>query len=218
MAKAATRTQKGPEDPEVMMGLLSAVGAGETVTQRSLSAELGIALGLVNAYLKHCINKGLIKVQAAPARRYAYYLTPQGFAEKSRLTVLYLSRSFDFFRRARESCTAALESATRRGWRRVVLVGAGELAEVATLCALESPAALVAIYDPGFDRERFAGLDVVRDVSMLAGPVDGAVLTAMSDVEIWFDRAKATFGADRVIVPDLLGFVASDHSGESLKQ
>jgi len=45
---------------------------------------LDIALGLVNAYVKRSIKKGLVKVSQAPARRYAYYLTPQGFSEKSR--------------------------------------------------------------------------------------------------------------------------------------
>src|SRR3546814_14712838 len=38
------------------------------------AGELGIALGLTNIYLKRSINKGLIKVRKAPARRYAYYV------------------------------------------------------------------------------------------------------------------------------------------------
>ena len=38
-------------------------------SQRRLAADLGIALGLVNAYLKRCIKKGLVKVSEAPARR-----------------------------------------------------------------------------------------------------------------------------------------------------
>jgi DNA-binding MarR family transcriptional regulator len=70
--------------------LLQSVERDGGQSQRRLAAELGIALGLVNAYLKRCIKKGLVKVSAAPARRYAYYLTPHGFAEKSRLTVEYL--------------------------------------------------------------------------------------------------------------------------------
>ena len=46
-------------------------------------------------------GKGLVKMSQVPLNRYAYYLTPQGFAEKSRLTAEYLSVSFNFFRRAR---------------------------------------------------------------------------------------------------------------------
>ena len=67
-----------------MLGLLEFVERNGAQSQRHIAAELGIALGLVNAYLKRCVKKGLIKVSSAPARQYAYYLTPQGFAEKSR--------------------------------------------------------------------------------------------------------------------------------------
>src|SRR5258708_4622537 len=89
------------EKARILLGLLESVERDGGQTQRHLAAELGIALGLVNAYLKRCINKGLVKVREVPTRRYAYYLTPQGFAEKSRLTIDYLSYSFALFRRAR---------------------------------------------------------------------------------------------------------------------
>jgi DNA-binding MarR family transcriptional regulator len=64
------------EKTRIMLGLLESVERGEAQTQRRLASELGVALGLVNAYLKRCINKGLVKVREVPARRYAYYLTP----------------------------------------------------------------------------------------------------------------------------------------------
>src|SRR4029079_8667426 len=92
-------------DDRILLGLLESVERDGGQSQRRIAAELGIALGLVNAYLKRCVKKGLVKVQDAPARRYAYYLTPQGFAEKSRLTVQYLSDSFSFFRKAKDDCT-----------------------------------------------------------------------------------------------------------------
>src|SRR5450432_3701377 len=97
---------KDPEEDNqrIMLGLLQSVERDGGQSQRRLAAELGIALGLVNAYLRRCIKKGLVKVSEAPARRYAYYLTPHGFTEKSRLTVEYLSSSFSFFRRAKADC------------------------------------------------------------------------------------------------------------------
>ena len=99
------------ENERIVLGLLSSVETDGARSQRRIAAELGIALGLVNAYLKRCVKKGLVKVHDAPARRYAYYLTPQGFAEKSRLTVQYLSDSFSFFRKAKDDCTRVFEEA-----------------------------------------------------------------------------------------------------------
>jgi DNA-binding MarR family transcriptional regulator len=92
----------GSEDSEnarIVLGLLESVERDGAQSQRKLASDLGIALGLLNAHLRRFVKKGLLKIGRAPARRYAYYLTPHGFAEKSRLTVEYLSSSFSFFRR-----------------------------------------------------------------------------------------------------------------------
>ena len=55
------------EKTRITLGLLESVERGGEQSQRRLALELGIALGLVNAYLKRCINKGLVKVRHAPA-------------------------------------------------------------------------------------------------------------------------------------------------------
>src|SRR5712691_1685298 len=118
------------ENERIVLGLLNSVEHDGDKSQRHIAAELGIALGLVNAYLKRCVKKGLVKVHDAPARRYAYYLTPQGFAEKSRLTVQYLSNSFSFFRAAKSDCTRVLDAAKASGFSRLVLAGKSDLAEI----------------------------------------------------------------------------------------
>src|ERR1051326_4416196 len=125
-------------DPEILLGLLTSVERDSGMTQRRLATELGIALGLANAYLRRCVRKGLIKVSQVPLNRYAYFLTPQGFVEKSRLTAEYFSASLNFFRRARTECTELLTGCAERGWRRIALCGAGDLAEIAVLSAAEA--------------------------------------------------------------------------------
>src|SRR5260370_4377089 len=124
------------EGTRVVLGMLEYVGRGGEQCQRRLASELGVALGLANAYLKRCVKKGLIKVRQAPARRYAYYLTPRGFAEKSRLTLEFMSYSFALFRRAKADCMAALEAARARGYPRISLTGASPLPQIPALCAL----------------------------------------------------------------------------------
>ena len=125
---------------EIVLGLLTSIERDSAITQRKLAVDLGIALGLANSYLRRCVRKGLVKMSLVPLNRYAYYLTPQGFAEKSRLTAEYLTVSFNFFRRARADCAVLLRHCTARGWRRVALWGAGDLAEIAGKLALGDPA------------------------------------------------------------------------------
>src|SRR5487761_2401135 len=69
--------ESGHENERIVRDLLTSVEHDGERSQRRIAAELGIALGLVNAYLKRCAKKGLVKVHDAPARRYAYYLTPR---------------------------------------------------------------------------------------------------------------------------------------------
>src|SRR5580692_10041156 len=153
------------ENERIVLGLLSSVESDGARSQRRIAAELGIALGLVNAYLKRCVKKGLVKVHDVPARRYAYYLTPQGFAEKSRLTVQYLSDSFSFFRRAKADCTNVLNTAKASGFSRLTLAGKSDLAEIAILCAVEVGVEIVAIVDPLSVETQFVGIDVVKSYS-----------------------------------------------------
>jgi predicted transcriptional regulator len=211
-------TQSGVEDPAIMVRLLSAIEKDSALTQRRLSQELGIALGLANTYLRRCVRKGLVKMGQVPMRRYAYYLTPKGFAEKSRLTAEYLTVSLDFFRRARRECTALLSYAQTRRWRQVVLFGAGDLAEVAVLSANEAGIEIVAVIDPSRHGQQCAGRPVVPDLRSLAGEIDAVMLTAVAEPQMQLDAAISQMAArglepERLLIPELLHLRSGTTSG-----
>jgi DNA-binding MarR family transcriptional regulator len=195
------------EDDKIILGLLESVERDGGQSQRRLASELGIALGLVNAYVRRCVKKGLVKVRAAPTRRYAYYLTPQGFAEKSRLTVEYLSHSFSFFRQARVECARVLVDARRQGWSRVVLAGVSDLAEIARICALEEGIEIISVVDPNASVATFVGLPVVASFDAVQGSFDVVVVTDLRAARQMYDYAAKHVAADRILVPSLLGLV-----------
>ena len=192
------------ENSRIVLGLLESVERDGAQSQRKLASDLGIALGLVNAYLKRCVKKGLLKIGQAPARRYAYYLTPHGFAEKSRLSVEYFSRSFSFFRRAREDCSSVLKTAHARGWNRIVLLGVSDLAEIATICALEQGIAIVAVVDAKATGARFVGTRVVASIDAVPGGFDALVVTNLEATRELIRVVSEQIGADRLLVPAIL--------------
>ncbi len=205
MASSDISEEQRQMTASITLGVLNAVEGDRAVTQRRIAADLGIAVGLVNAYLKRCVNKGLIKVQQVPKRRYAYYLTPKGFAEKSRLTASYLLNSFDFFRQARASCEQKLGEAAANGWKSLILVGRSDMAEIALVCALHHPLRLVAVVDEGAaGQESFAYLPLVPRIGAVTEPFDGVLITDIADAQKAYDVAVAELGADRVLVPHLL--------------
>ena len=159
---------------------------------------------LANAYLKRCVKKGLIKVSQVPANRYAYYLTPKGFSEKSRLTAEYLSSSFGFFRAARGQCTDAFLQCAEKGWLRVGLAGTGDLGEIATLCALETPVVLAGFIEASVrGSEKFAGLPVVGSLVEL-GAIDAVLVTDLRAPQETYERMATALPFERLFVPRLL--------------
>lgn len=199
-------------DPEIVLGLLTSIERNSAITQRKLAGDLGIALGLANSYLRRCVRKGLIKIGQVPLNRYAYYLTPQGFAEKSRLTAEYLTVSFNFFRRARSDCAELLQECAARGWTRVALCGAGDLAEVAVLSAGESEIEVVCVIDPARAGGRCVSVPIVADLAAAQqqGAFDGVILTDTQAPQHRFDELIASgpaygLSAVCVVAPNLLG-------------
>ena len=178
-------------NPGIVLGVLTSIERDSTITQRKLARELGIALGLANAYFRRCVRKGLVKMRQVPLNRYAYYLTPQGFAEKSRLTAEYLTVSLDFFRRARTDCVALFRQCEALGWRNVALYGAGDLAEIAVLSAGETTVAVVCVIDSEQSGRHCGGLPIVPDLgaAMTSGSrhLDGIVLTDTRAPQTSFD-------------------------------
>lgn len=196
-ASVDTVTAGRDASDEIVLGVLDVVERDPSVTQRSVARELGIALGLANAYLRRCVRKGLIKVSEVPRRRFAYYLTPQGFAEKSRLTATYLSDSFSLFRQARSQCADLFKLAAARGQRRVALLGHGDLAEIATLIARDHPIEIVGVIAAGGETARL-------ESELAAGSADAIVVTALTDPRGALEAALRVFGAERVYVPAIL--------------
>ena len=196
--------EENPESSRIMLGLLDAVERDRAQSQRLLASDLGIALGLVNAYLKRCVKKGLVKVRAAPARRYAYYLTPQGFAEKSRLTVEYLSYSFGFFRQAKADCLGLFRAAHGVASKRLLLAGQTDLAEIAALCATESGIEIVGIVHEQAAKSEFIGLPVFADFDAVPKSFDAVLIADMIKPRETCDAALARFGHERVLIPELL--------------
>jgi DNA-binding MarR family transcriptional regulator len=154
--------------------VLDAVERDRHITQRSLAATLGMALGLTNLYLKRLVRKGYIKCVSVPPNRWAYFITPQGLAEKSRLTYAYMNHSLRLYRDVRRHLSEVLRPCRDEGGR-IALFGTGEAAELAYLSLREQGLEPVAVFSLqgggqflGMPIRRIAESDVVFDRLIIA--------------------------------------------------
>lgn len=190
-------------DNAIIRDLLERIDDSAEINQRALSKELGIALGMTNSYLKRCVKKGWVKINQVPARRYRYYLTPKGFAEKTRLTAEYFTDSLTFFRRARQSFDRLYTDLEERGARRVMLCGADELTEIAVLCALNHRIEVVGVLRGDGRSDSIGGAPALDQITPPA--TDRWVIATTTDTAKAYGRACAQNPVDRVVYPDLLG-------------
>jgi DNA-binding MarR family transcriptional regulator len=133
-----------PEENVRELSLLEQIERDPDVTQASLATQLGVAVGTVNWHLKRLVAKGYVKVKRAERKKLRYIITPEGIALRARLTVNYIERSFELYRKTRQRVKTHLAEIKRAGFERVSLVGEGDVAEICRLSCLEEGIEIVA--------------------------------------------------------------------------
>lgn len=127
--------------------LLDEISKGSALTQRDLSKTLGVALGLINSYVKNLISKGYITVSKIPKKRYQYYLTPSGFAEKTRLTFQHFQNFTNLYKVARRDFHDFFNQIQNSEVKEVVFCGVDEVTEIAFLSLKETNLKLTGVID-----------------------------------------------------------------------
>ena len=153
-------TNGAPDDLKAFQ-LLSEVADEQPVSQRELAKRLGIALGLVNSYLKNFVAKGYIRIKNYPQNRYAYLLTPNGMAEKARLAYQHVNYFTSLYTVTRQDYLTLFRELADRGVSRVTFCGVDEVAEIAWLSLQEAGLSLDGVMDDVEKGDLFFGLPVV---------------------------------------------------------
>lgn len=124
---------KNMADDAIALQILDFVEKDENISQRKIIEKTGLATGLVHSYMRKVINKGLVKAKQVSAKRWLYYLTPEGFLEKSRLTIKYLSITLSNYRETNGMVRKKLQECKDNGWVKLIVAGDNELAEITAI-------------------------------------------------------------------------------------
>jgi len=123
------------------LSLLEQIERDPDITQASLAAQLGVAVGTVNWHLKRLVAKGYIKVKRAQRKKLRYIITPSGMALRARLTVEYIDRSFQLYRDTRQTVTELLADVRGMGFDTVRIEalrkGPDDIIDICRLSCLE---------------------------------------------------------------------------------
>jgi len=172
--------------------LLEAIAEEKPLSQRQLSDELQISLGLVNSFIKRLVKKGYCKVTTIPPKRVKYLLTPAGAVEKTRLTYEYIATSYQYFKSATQKVHELYADLQKEGHTRVVFYGADELSEIAYHAMTGTNIELAAVVDSKRKGVKLYGFNV-EDISALKKTdFDILLITTIDNHEAILGKITAT--------------------------
>ena len=172
------------------------------ISQRELSHKFGIALGVTNACIKRMARRGLIRLKGFPPRRIAYYLTPKGFAEKSKLMLHFFSYNIQHYAEMKKVISEKLLEMQRDGVKRVAFFGVSDEMEIAYITLQGSDMKLIGIADgdEGKQGTRLLGHKVLRLREAKELNPDAILITSMQQQPSYIKTLTKQKGWDSIKV------------------
>lgn len=161
-------------EPDYDRKVLQAIASGRRLTQRSLSSDLGVALGLTNLLIRRLVAKGYVKIAGMGTRHIRYLMTAEGWDALATATRNSLEDTVHLYTETREQIRGSLSAISERcdldasGQKRVVFYGAGDVAEIAYVSLQSTDLTLVGVVD---DRRtgRFFEVEICPPEQLAAG-------------------------------------------------
>jgi len=110
--------------------ILDLIEKNKNITQREMSNSVGVAVSMVNNYLDEYEQEGNIKRKHYSTKTVEYLVTKKGKERRKVLNISYLDESLNVYKSAKENVFDFLNQVIKRGFKKILLYGAGEVAEV----------------------------------------------------------------------------------------
>jgi DNA-binding MarR family transcriptional regulator len=110
--------------------ILDLIEKDQNITQRQMAEALGVAVSMVNQYLDDYEKKGLIKRKKHSTKTVEYFVTKKGAERRKLLNIWYLKSSHSVYLSAKDNITSFLNQIIDKGFKKILLYGAGEVAEI----------------------------------------------------------------------------------------
>lgn len=168
-------------DPQDLRSLqiLEEIDNTHRPSQRYLARKLNISLGLANSFIKRLAKKGYVKITTIPRNRFKYILTPQGFAEKSRLTYEFVQYSFSLYKEALKKFEGLLNELEKGNVKKVVFYGASDLSEIAHISLKASDIKLIGVVDDSKKGKQFLDFTIRSTEELRNLEFDRIIITTL---------------------------------------
>ncbi|MBT6045260.1 MAG: winged helix-turn-helix transcriptional regulator [Candidatus Scalindua sp.] len=154
------------------------------LTQRELSKEVGIALGLVNHLLKKMVKKGWIKIKNLDSKKIKYLITPDGAREKSSLLYKRVESTIHFYLDAKRVIKDKVIHLKNEGIENVSIYGINHISEVLFIVLKELGLELSSVVEERKEGQEWFGYTVVNMDEFVKSNTSVLILASLDKEEI----------------------------------
>ncbi len=138
--------------------ILDLIEKNKNITQRQMSDVLGSSVAMTNNYLGEIEERGLLEREYISTKEVIYHITDKGKERRKYLSIVYLNESQKMYDSAKEELLKFVEDIKEKGFKKILLYGAGEVAEI-FLNAIKDEIEVLAVID---DDESKQGKELVN--------------------------------------------------------
>jgi FlaA1/EpsC-like NDP-sugar epimerase len=185
--------------------LLDMIEKNSNITQRDMSSTLGVALSMINSYVDEIETKGFINRKYKTVKTVEYNITPKGIERKKLLNISYLNASQKVFNSAKENIVMFLNQIIDKGFKNILLYGAGEVAEILLNVIYtdhEIPLKVMGIIDDDLNKQgkylvntKIVGSEDIKNINH-----DGILISSFTNRELIYNKLKSiSYNKDRIL-------------------
>lgn len=158
------------------------------ITQREMSNAIGMAVSMVNDYLYEYEKKGLINRIKHSTKNVEYSITKKGTERRKVLNIGYLNASQHLYNSAKENIENFLIQIEEKGFKNILLYGAGEVCEILLNAIKGSKATSItapAIIDDDVNKlgKTISDVDIIAFSDISKYDHDGILISSYSNNE-----------------------------------
>lgn len=175
------------------------------ITQRMMSNHLDVSVSMINSYLdKYEDNKYIIRLYIN-SKNVTYKITTKGIERKKVLNIRYLENAYSIYLGAKNNIDNFLKQITDRGFKKIMLYGAGEVAEILlqTIYIDKSiPLEVVAVIDDDLDKQskRLFGTKVISKDEIMNFCNDGILISSYINREAIYKKLlKLNYEKEKIL-------------------
>jgi DNA-binding MarR family transcriptional regulator len=173
--------------------ILDMIEKNPNITQREMSKTIGIAVSMVNDYINQFEKDKLVKRKKYSTKTVEYFITKKGIERKKVLNISYLSASLSIYKSAKENIVEFLTQIINKGYKNILLYGAGEVAEILLQTILidsQIPINVLAVIDDNKSKQgkTLVSTNIISLDSVNEYQFDGILISSYTNQKLILDK------------------------------